>query len=103
MAEVTESFDVFLLRFVRKAIQRLVREERGAIDLLAEISMAARLRNAVDAQLTNLIMAGTYEDAILLDEILGSSYVRPTWREIGAALGVTPQAAHRKYGRAPRP
>ncbi len=98
MAELTETFDGLLRRVARKAIQRLVQEEGGATGLLAEIRMAARLREAIDRQITSLIASGTSDiREALLDDVLGSSYTRPTWREIGEALGVTAQAAHRKY------
>jgi hypothetical protein len=102
MAELTETIDQFLGRFARKAIPRLV-EEGGPRGLLAEIRMAARLREAIDRQISSLIRSGMYESEAELDDVLGGSpYERPTWKEIGEALGVTAQAAHRKYSRTSR-
>lgn len=100
MAELTESIDQLLERFARKAIPRLVEAEGGPTGLLADIRMAARLREAIDRQISSLICSGKYELEAVLDEILERSPPkRPTWKEIGEALGVTAQAAHRKYGR----
>lgn len=62
--------------------------------------MATRFREAIDRQISSLIRSGTYELEAVLDVVLGGSpYERPTWKEIGEALGATAQAAHRKYSR----
>jgi hypothetical protein len=66
--------------------------------------MAVRLRNAVDDRIAFMVVSGTTSKAEwLLDQTLGApSPRRPTWKEIGEALGVSAQAAHRKYGEAAR-
>jgi hypothetical protein len=120
MAQITESFESFLARVVRKSIPRLrvINGELPAEDadgdgppaedetayLLAELRMAVRLRNAVDDQIRLMVVAHVTSKAeSLLDEALGASLPRrPTWKEIGEALGVSAQAAHRRYGGASR-
>lgn len=106
MAQITESFDAFLLRVARRAVTRLVFEDTGMSipadedgskhDLLAKIWMATRLRGALDEHIHDLIVYGKDRRAAM---VTGSATGdRPTWKEIGNALGVSPQAAHRKYG-----
>lgn len=109
MALITGDFDSFLWHyFIQRAVERLValeaeEEERlpipedGTKDhLLARIRVAARMRRALDLYINNLIVNGN--DARILANI-GSKYLeqKPTWKEIGTALGTSPQAAHRKY------
>jgi hypothetical protein len=114
MAQITESFEDFLARIVRRLVSRLLaidgelsaRGEEGSQpaqdaipDLLAELRMAARLRKAVDDHIRFMVVAGTSSKAeSLLNEALGPPSPRPTWKELGDALGVSAQAAHRKYG-----
>jgi hypothetical protein len=116
MAQITESFDSFLARAVRKLLPRLLAlegelpAEEGAgsrpaqdhiPDLLAELRMATRLRNAVDDHIRLMVVtcATTSKAESLLDQMLGiPSPARFTWKELGQALGVSAQAAHRKYG-----
>jgi hypothetical protein len=93
---MAEMSDQYLLVVARRLILRLVREEPPSWGLLAEIHMAVRLRRAIDWQLSSLITRGTYEDD---PEARLAPPKRPTWKEIGEALGVSAQAAHRKYGR----
>lgn len=118
MARITESFDDFLARVVRRLVPRLIvvdaelsaRDDEGSSpaedytpDLLAELRMAVRLRNAVDDQIRFMVVAcATSKTESLLDEALGALLPRPTWKELGEALGVSTQAAHRKYGAAAR-
>jgi hypothetical protein len=118
MAQITESFESFLARVVRRLIPRLlvINGELPAEDdegvppgedsiayLLTELRMAMRLRTAVDAQIRFMVVArATSKAESLLDETLGAPLPRPTWKEIGEALGVSAQAAHRKYGEAAR-
>jgi len=118
MAQVTESFENFLARVVRKMIPRLLvingelpaGNDEGSppandyiADLLAELRMAVRLRTAVDGHIRFVVVArATSKAESLLDEALGAPLPRPTWKEIGEALGVSAQAAHRKYGEAAR-
>jgi hypothetical protein len=109
MTQIAESFEAFLARTVRRLIPRLLVID-GAVpagppaagytpDLLAELRMAMRLRNAVDDYIRTMVVAGAASRAeSLLDEVLGTPSPRPTWKELGEALGVSAQAAHRKYG-----
>jgi hypothetical protein len=115
MAQITESFEDFLGRVVRKAIPRLLvingelpdeddlqaqDDEYDVAFPLAELRMAVQLRNAIDDYI-RLVVVGraTSRAESLLDEALGAPLPRrPTWKEIGEALGVSAQAAHRKYG-----
>jgi hypothetical protein len=109
MARVTESFEKFMVRFVRQTVRRLIADEDihvppdlrelGRINpLLAEIGMAAQLRAAVDQYLVHLIVYRGDPRQTELEALTGKVSPRPTWKEIGKALGVSAQAAHRKYG-----
>ena len=110
MAQITESFEDFLARVVYRLIPRLrvINGELPAEDdddqddvarLLAELRMAVRLRTALDDHIRFMVVARAFSEAeSLLDETLGVPLPRPTWKEIGEALGVSAQAAHRKYG-----
>jgi hypothetical protein len=116
MAEITESFDDFLARTVRKLIPRLLMingetpadddeddrpGEDHIADLLVQLRMAVRLRSAVDDHIRVMVVTSSASEQALLDEVLGvPPPPRPTWQEIGEALGVSAQAAHRKYGKA---
>jgi len=61
--------------------------------------MAMRLRNAVDEQIRVMVVTGATSRAeSLLDQVPGAPSSRFTWKELGQALGVSAQAAHRKYG-----
>jgi hypothetical protein len=112
MARIAESFEDFLLRVARRVTARLVLEEPDASmlalegdkhDLLAKMRMAARLRRALDEHIHDLVVYGEDRGAAMLTETLGGTDGdRPTWKEIGEALGVSGQAAHRKYGEAVR-
>ncbi len=66
--------------------------------------MAVRLRNAVDDHIRSMVVARSTDNEAerLLDETLGALPSRFTWKELGEALGVSAQAAHRKYGAAAR-
>jgi hypothetical protein len=114
MAQIVESFESFVGRVARKLVRRLLvfehelSAEDGAgsradedyiPDLLAELRMAMRLRNAVDEHIRVLVTTcATSKEEALLDQALGAPSPRPTWKELGEALGVSAQAAHRKYG-----
>jgi len=112
MAQLTEGFDNFLLRVTRRAVSRLVVLEEtetpaSATDdgsthdpLLAKIRMAARLRRALNEHIYDLIVHGQDRTEVLLAEDAHGD--RPTWKEIGDALGISAQAAHHKYGEAVR-
>ena len=113
MDGITESLDAFLQRVARHAVERLVSEEGAVVDgelhrkqdLLAKIQMAARLRRALDEHIHDLVVFGQDRRLAALqqdEELEPAVSVRPTWAEIGAALGVSGQAAHRKYGEATR-
>lgn len=109
MAQITESFEDSLARTVRRLVPRLIEidgelggqpAQDDAPDLLAELRMAVRLRNAVDEHIRSMVVArstGSQAER-LLDEMLGARPPRITWKELGEALGVSAQAAHRKYG-----
>ena len=61
--------------------------------------MAVRLRKAVDEHIRLMVVTcATSKAESLLDQTLGSAPPRLTWKELGEALGVSAQAAHRKYG-----
>ena len=103
MAGITEDFDSHLRRVAMKIAPALIKQEGGPDGLLARIRMAARFRAALDREIESLVVTGQPNDPgpALLDEVLGTDIVspaRPTWQEIGEALGVSAQAAHRKYG-----
>jgi hypothetical protein len=114
MAEITESFEAFLARTVRRLIPRLLvingeqatgDEEDGlpaegyGAALAAQLQMAVRVRNTVDDHIRFMVVTGaTSNEESLLDEALGAPPPRLTWKEIGDALSVSAQAAHRKYG-----
>jgi hypothetical protein len=113
MAQITESFDNFLRRLARHAVVRLVAEETGTPlppavqasknDVLAKIRMAARLRRALDEHIYDLVVYGYDRRVAMIISVAGIEHGdRPTWKEIGDALGTSPQAAHRKYGEAAR-
>jgi hypothetical protein len=128
MAEITESFEALLARTVRRLIPRLLvingelrpedhEDDMPAEDdvydlasdghlvaLAAQLRMAVRLRNAVDNHIRFMVVTGaTNMEESLLDDALGGPLPpRLTWKEIGEALGVSAQAAHRKYGEAAR-
>jgi hypothetical protein len=110
MAQITESFDDFLARVVRRLVPRLIvidgelGGQPAEDDLLAELRMAVRLRNAVDEHIRFMVVARSTgsEAERLLDDTLGALPARLTWKELGEALGVSAQAAHRKYGAAAR-
>jgi len=112
MARITVDFDQFLKsNIICRAVERLVdlqAEERGLPPpqgrtkerLLAKIQMAANLRRALDEHIHDLIVYGNDSREALLIEVLSATpHTRPTWKEIGAALGTSAQAAHRKYGK----
>jgi hypothetical protein len=114
MTQSSESLESFMARVVRRLIPRLLAingempagDDEGSSppqdytpDLLAELRMAVRLRNVVDDYIRFMVVTGTTSKAeSLLDQTLGMSPPRFTWRELGEALGVSAQAAHRKYG-----
>lgn len=112
MAQIAESIEDFLDRVVRRAIPRLLEiegeppAENDMAYLLAAIRMAALLRKAVDDHIAVMVVTGDGRSRgeALLDQVLGDDRLlrRPSWKEIGEALGVSAQAAHRKYGEATR-
>jgi hypothetical protein len=110
MAQITESFEDFLARTVRRLVPRLIvidgelGGQPAQDDLLTELRMAVRLRNAVDDHIRSMVVARSTGNQAerLLGETLGEPLPRLTWKELGEALGVSAQAAHRKYGAAAR-
>ena len=106
ITEITESFDRFLDRFVRLAIPRLVEIEGGPpaeddkASVLTAIRVAALLHKAVDDHIRQMVVTGSDSKAeALLSQVLGLPELDLTWKEIGEALGVSAQAAHRKYAK----
>ncbi|GIH93902.1 hypothetical protein ACFFMN_15875 [Planobispora siamensis] len=101
MDEITEDFPSYLARITRLLVTRLVIAEGNEVTLLAQINMTARLIHQLERHLRLLIVAETDHPAeALLDEVLNPENPRErslTWKEVGDALGVSPQAAHRKY------
>jgi hypothetical protein len=95
---------------VRKLVPRLLvidgelggqpAQDDDAPDLLAELRTAVRLRNAVDEHIRFMVVARSTDSQAerLVDEMFGVRPPRITWKELGEALGVSAQAAHRKYG-----
>jgi hypothetical protein len=61
--------------------------------------MAVQLRAAFDAVVSRLIMYGLGDSLEIVQNSTTSDQarLRPTWHDIGQALGVSGQAAHRKY------
>lgn len=84
MDDAPESLENYLARVMRLLIERLTEDSRtahwGVLDGLDLTSEA------------------------LLNEVLNEPMTvkKPTWKEIGDALGVSAHAAHRKYRRSPR-
>lgn len=71
-------------KLMQVAVRRLTKEE-GATSPAARLRIAADLRDAAEAQLrSEIIMARTVNSM--------------SWAEIAEAVGVSPQALHRKYG-----
>jgi hypothetical protein len=98
-----EDLNDLLTRIAYKIVPRLINLTGGTDHLLARIRMAVRLRAALDREIESLVVVGRSRDpAALLDEVLADASLSParfpTWQEIGEALGVSAQAAHRKYG-----
>jgi hypothetical protein len=117
MAVVTEGFEEFMITFVRKAVLRLLADndihappdvlelKNKGDPVLAQIRMAVYLRTAVDQHIAQLISFwGRPADVLRRDVLLGEEpdNFRPTWKELGKALGVSAQAAHRKYAQTAR-
>jgi hypothetical protein len=111
MAQITESFEDFLTRVVGRLVPRLLaidlelsdessQSAQDKIpDLLAELRMSVRFRKAVDDHIRMMVVTcATSKAEFLLDQALGVPSPRFTWKELGEALGVSAQAAHRKYG-----
>ncbi|MEU3229644.1 hypothetical protein [Nocardiopsis alba] len=90
---MAEDVEEMLKRFAKKAPRRLA-ELEGRSGRLAEINMAVRIKEALEGRIRELIH-GDAED--LLGEVLGEPHQRPTWREVGEAMGISAQAAHSKY------
>lgn len=111
------TFEGFMVTFVQRAVVRLLADEDIPVPLgvhelgkrhpaLAKIGMAAHLRDAVDLYLAQLVLNGNTLGEALLAEVSNTGNTksdtkskshRVTWKDIGEALGVSAQAAHRKY------
>ncbi|WP_216588061.1 hypothetical protein [Streptomyces brasiliscabiei] len=77
-----EAQDDFPDKLMRVAVRRIC-EERNATSLTDRLSLAAELRAAAELR--------------VLKEIGRCRASGLSWAEIGAALGVSAQAAHRRY------
>ncbi|GGQ25229.1 hypothetical protein [Streptosporangium pseudovulgare] len=105
MSEITEDFESFLKRITQKLVIRLVATEGNEPTLINQINMTARLIGHFEQHQRTLVSRGTSRDEEShLDKMLHGDD-RPdrpyTWKEVGQALGVSGQAAHRKYARKP--
>ncbi|MFG1686976.1 hypothetical protein ACGFNP_42905 [Nonomuraea sp. NPDC049269] len=102
--EITEDFDAFASRITRKLVAKLVAlQGQDEDDVLAKIRVSKHLIGVLETQLRLLILHGVdSREAALLHEVLESEPPGRlhTWKEIGEALGVSAQAAQRKYGSA---
>lgn len=109
-----ESLEAYLARVVRLLLERLIEDPSnprwGVLDgidptstdrytQLAKIRMAVQVRKALDKHLGEIITHGADRREALLNEVLGEPMTvkKTTWKEIGDALGVSAQAANRKY------
>lgn len=114
-----ESLEAYLARVVPLLLERLIENPSnlhwGVLDgidptstdrytQLAKIRMAVQVRKALDKHLGEIITYGADRPVALINEVLSEPVTvkKPTWKEIGDALGVSAQAAHRKYGHSPR-
>jgi len=94
-----DDLDAYLATVVRKLVDRLAAQESASTDLLAKIEIAARLNRAIEEHLERLIVRADRDLAV---DVQSGPPKRPTWKEIGQSLGISAQAAHRKYGPAVR-
>lgn len=102
MVDITEDFESYLQRVTRGLVVRLIAAEGEDPTLLNQVRMTARLIKRLEG-LQHLLVVHEMDrvEDVLLDEIInpGRLPVRShTWKEIGEALGISAQAAHRKYG-----
>lgn len=101
--EITEDFGVFIDRVMRRLVARLLElQGRDSDDVLARIEMSKRLTRTLDTHVRLLVHHGVdrAEDLLLLQVENRDLPTRShTWKDIGEALGVSAQAAQRKYGR----
>jgi len=86
---------------LREAVQKLAARaarERGDTTLraLADLRAAVESCIAAEAQRRSRYPSKAEE---LLGNVLGARVPKLTWREVGDELGVSAQAAHRRYGR----
>jgi hypothetical protein len=119
MGDAAESLDEYLERVVRRLIERLLEdpdctdwdavsrlgpEDANRYIWLAKIRMAVCVRQMLDLHLRGLVEhGGGRRVTMIYDESETNEIInRPTWKEIGDALGVSAQAAHRKYSHLPK-
>lgn len=62
--------------------------------------MSERHRNVALARIQELTAAITELETQQTREVARAGFHRATWAQIGTALGVTPQSAHRRFRRA---
>lgn len=83
-----EPIDPFTDRLMQVAVRR-ISEQRNATSLVDRLSLAAEIRAAAELRVKK--------------EIARCRRAGLSWAEIGTALGVSSQAAHRRYAKASAP
>jgi hypothetical protein len=81
---------------VDRIARRTVRES-GGTRLRALADLRAAVESRIEAE-THVRSRYNDENGEQLDKVLGTLKAQLTWREIGDELGVSAQAAHRRYG-----
>lgn len=86
---------------MRAVIDRLARRAviySGGTRLRALADIRAAVEASIQAEIDVGDRGGATDAEVLLERVMGGALPRLTWRQIGEDLGVSAQAAHRKYG-----